>query len=56
MSYKEEEVGSIAQYKSFLILGTNILTIISALVLLYVAYLNKKERSITPADIINPLL
>lgn len=56
MSYKGEEVGSIAQYKSFLILGTNILTIISALVLLYVAYLNKKERSITPADIINPLL
>ena len=43
MSYKEEEVGSRAQYKSFLILGTNILTIISALVLLYVAYLNKKE-------------
>jgi predicted glycosyltransferase involved in capsule biosynthesis len=56
MSYKEEEVGSRAQYKSFLILGTNILTIISALVLLYVAYLNKKERSITPSDIINPLL
>ena len=35
MSYKEEEVGSRAQY---------------------VAYLNKKERSITPSDIINPLL
>lgn len=55
-NYESEENNTRAKYKSSLLLTTNILTVISASIILYVAYLNKKEQSLTAADVENPLI
>lgn len=55
-NYKNEQDNTIGKYKNTLLLSTNVLTIISAITILYVAYLNKQEQSITISDIENPLI
>lgn len=55
-NYKNEQYNTIGKYKNTLLLSTNVLTIISATVILYVAYLNKQEQSITISDVENPLI
>ena len=55
-NYKNEKDDDIAKYKSSLLLTTNILTVISAITILYVAYLNKEEQSLTVSDVENPLI
>ncbi len=55
-NYESEEKNTRAKYKSSLLLSTNILTIISAIIILYVSYLNKKEQSLTSSDVENPLV
>lgn len=45
-----------AKYKSSLLLTTNILTLISSIIILYVAYLNKEEQTLNPANVENPLI
>lgn len=55
-NYKNEQDNTIGKYKSTLLLSTNVLTIISATIILYVAYLNKQEQSITISDVENPLI
>ena len=55
-NYINEENNTIAKYKSSLLLSTNVLTLISAIVILYVSYLNKTEQSLTVSDIENPLI
>ena len=55
-NYISEEDKTIAKYKSSLLLTTNILTVIGALIILYVSYLNKEEQSLTVSDVENPLI
>lgn len=55
-NYKNEQNNTIGKYKNTLLLSTNVLTIISATIILYVAYLNKQEQSITISDVENPLI
>ena len=55
-NYKQEEDNSVAQYKNGLLLFTNILTLVGAIIILYVSYLNRKEQSLTPSDVENPLI
>lgn len=55
-NYKNEQDNTIGKYKNTLLLSTNVLTIISAIIILYVAYLNKQEQSITISDVENPLI
>lgn len=55
-NYKNEQDNTIGKYKNTLLLSTNVLTIISATIILYVAYLNKQEQSITISDVENPLI
>ena len=55
-NYKDEEDNTIGKYKSSLLLTTNILTVIGASIILYVAYLNKEEQSLTVSDVENPLI
>jgi hypothetical protein len=50
------ETEDIPKFKSGLLLTTNILSLTSAFIILYVAYLNKQEQSITVADVQNPLI
>ena len=54
-NYKNEKEDK-AKYKSSLLLTTNILTVISACIILYVSYLNKEEQSLTVSDVENPLI
>ena len=55
-NYKSEDYNTKAKYKSSLLLTTNILTVISALIILYVSYLNKQDQSLTVSDVENPLI
>lgn len=55
-NYESEENNTRAKYKSSLLLSTNIITVISALIILYVSYLNKMEQSLTVSDVENPLI
>ncbi|MBQ9023687.1 MAG: hypothetical protein IJ105_00530 [Bacilli bacterium] len=55
-NYKSEKNNTRAKYKSSLLLTTNILTVISALIILYVSYLNKQDQSLTVSDVENPLI
>ena len=55
-NYINEEDNTKAKYKSSLLLTTNILTVIGALIILYVSYLNKQEQSLTVSDVENPLI
>ena len=55
-NYISEEDNTKAKYKSSLLLTTNILTVIGALIILYVSYLNKQEQSLTVSDVENPLI
>ena len=54
-NYKSETEET-AKYKSSLLLSTSILSLIGSLLILYVAYLNKKEQSLTVSDVENPLI
>ncbi len=54
-NYKNENNKN-AKYKSSLLLTTNILTLISSIIILYVAYLNKEEQTLNPANVENPLI
>lgn len=54
-NFSSEDKG-IAKYKSGLLLSTNVLTLISAIIILYVSYLNKEEQSLTTSDVENPLI
>ena len=56
VGYKNEKNNTVAKYKSSLLLSTNVLTLISAIVILFVSYLNKNEQSLTVSDIENPLI
>lgn len=55
-NYESNETGTMEKYKSGLLLSTNILTLISAVVILYVSYLNRNEQTLTVSDVENPLL
>ena len=55
-NYKNEMDNTDAKYKSFLILTTNLLTLIGSLIILYVAYLNRKKQSLTVSDVENTLI
>ena len=55
-NYINEKNNTVAKYKSSLLLSTNVLTLISAIVILFVSYLNKNEQSLTVSDIENPLI
>lgn len=55
-NYNSEENNSIAKYKNGLLLSTNVLTLIGALIILYVSYLNRQEQTITQSDVENPLI
>lgn len=55
-NFSSEENNSIAKYKNGLLLSTNVLTLIGALIILYVSYLNRQEQSITQSDVENPLI
>lgn len=55
-NYKDEQDNTIGKYKNTLLLSTNVLTLIGAITILYVSYLNKQEQSITISDIENPLI
>ena len=55
-NYINEKNNAVAKYKSSLLLSTNVLTLISAIVILFVSYLNKNEQSLTVSDIENPLI
>lgn len=53
---KNEDDNTLGKYKSSLLFTTNILTLISAILILYVSYLNKEEQSLNISDIENPLI
>ena len=55
-SYVSEDDNTIGKYKSRLLLSTNVLTLIGALIILYVSYLNRQEQSLTISDVENPLI
>ena len=44
------------KYKSSLLLLTSLITIVSALIILYVSYLNKEESTLTASDTQNTLI
>ena len=51
-----EDDNTRAKYKSSLLFTTNILTVIGSIIILYVAYLNKQEQSLTVSDVENSLI
>ena len=51
-----EENNTRAKYKSSLLFTTNVLTVISSIIILYVAYLNRQEQSLTVSDVENSLI
>ena len=55
-NYKSEEDKSVSKYKSGLLLSTNVLSVIGAIIILYVSYLNRQEQSLTASDVENPLI
>lgn len=55
-NFENEDGGPKAKYKSGLLLSTNVLSLIGAIVILYVSYLNRQEQSLTPSDVENPLI
>ncbi len=55
-NYISQEKNSVAEFKSGLLCGTNVLTLISAVIILYVSYLNRNDLNLTPSDIENPLV
>ncbi len=55
-NYTSEEDKSEGKFKSGLLLSTNVLSVIGAIIILYVAYLNRKEQSLTVSDVENPLI
>ena len=55
-NYIDQEDNTVAKFKSGLLCGTNILTLISAIIILYVAYLNRNDINLTPSDVENPLV
>lgn len=55
-NFESEDGGPRAKYKSGLLLSTNVLSLIGAVIILYVSYLNRKEQSLTPSDVENPLI
>lgn len=55
-SYSAEDDNTTGKYKSGLLLSTNILTLIGAIIILYVSYLNRNEQSLTVSDVENPLI
>lgn len=54
-NYKSETEAK-PKFKSGLLLSTNILTIIGAIIILYVSYLNRQEQTLTASDVENPLI
>lgn len=54
-NYKNEDEG-VGKYKSGLLLSTNVLSVIGAVIILYVSYLNRQEQSLTVSDVENPLI
>ena len=54
-NYKGESDG-VGKYKSGLLLSTNVLSVIGAVIILYVSYLNRQEQSLTASDVENPLI
>ena len=55
-NFDNEDDNTMGKYKSGLLFSTNVLTLIGSLIILYVSYLNKKEQSLTPSDVENPLI
>ncbi len=55
-NYKSEINNTSAKYRSGLLLSTSFLSLIGSLIILYVAYLNRKEQSLTVSDVENPLI
>lgn len=55
-NYQAQENNTRGQFKSGLLLSTNILTLISAVIILYVSYLNKEDQSLNITDVENPLI
>ncbi len=55
-NYEGEQSKTKGKYKSGLLLSTNVLTLVGAVIILYVSYLNRKEQSLTPSDVENPLI
>lgn len=54
-NYKSETEAK-PKFKSGLLLSTSALTVISAIIILYVAYLNKIDQTLTVSDVENPLI
>lgn len=55
-NFEGEKKHSVARYKSSLLLSTNFLSLAGAIIILYVAYLNRKDQTLTSSDIENPLI
>lgn len=55
-NYESEKENTTAKYKSSLLLTTSFLSLIGSLIILYVAYLNRAEQSLTVSDVENPLI
>lgn len=55
-NFEDEKKGTIGRYKSGLLLSTSVLSLIGALIILYVSYLNRREQSLTVSDVENPLI
>ena len=56
INYKDESSNTTSKYKASLLLSTNVLSVIGALIILYVSYLNRQEQSLTISDVENPLI
>ena len=56
LNYKSEEDNTEGKYKASLLLSTNVLSVIGSIIILYVAFLNKQEQSLTVSDVENPLI
>ena len=56
INFKSEEDNTKGKFKASLLLSTNVLSVIGSVIILYVAYLNKQEQSLTVSDIENPLI
>lgn len=55
-NYQVQENDTRGKFKSGLLLSTNILTLISAVIILYVSYLNREDQSLNITDVENPLI
>ncbi|MBP3635273.1 MAG: hypothetical protein J6J17_02275 [Bacilli bacterium] len=55
-NYQSEKNDSTAKFKSGLLLSTSVLSLIGAIIILYVSYLNREEQTLTISDVENPLI